>query len=55
MYFPLSNNARVGGGKVIDASGHRITDLLTAVLKFFPVEVVDKDPVVVMAISEQDK
>ena len=51
-----SGNAQRGGRKeVIDATGHKATDLLRAILIYFPVEEKDANPVMIMDRSDEDK
>ena len=40
---------------MIDAAGHRATDLLRACLLYFPVEEKDPNPVLIMDRSDEDK
>ena len=47
--------AKAQGNKYIDASGHSIPDLLTAILKLFPLDEYDDKPVLLMDMVDSDK
>ena len=42
------------GPRLVDASGHGVSALLSAVLKFFPLDTYDDHPVMVMQRVESD-
>ncbi|XP_074655006.1 fucose mutarotase-like [Tubulanus polymorphus] len=54
-HFPTSNVCKEGGAVEIRADGLCIPELLTAILKLFPLDTYDENPVILMELCGSDK